>query len=1660
MAPLPNPHSENLAKTPPPFPESAPKGQGRSRSVSRGELSLVQRLGVGVGVFLLLAAGGGAFWVWLFVRDQLVPLVQTNLAQILNRPIIVGELEHVSLTGVRFGPSAIPPTATDPDQMTIQAIAVGFNPLQALLTRTVTFDITVIQPVASVVQAESGQWLDTEITLGPPGLLTFEVGRVRLKDGTLTLVPQPASPRKAPTPVVLRDLQADASFHKLSPFPNAPEGGNSPQQIRFQAQGRTATDGQLQATGEVTLAGLAVAPDYTVTAVVRSLPVTDVSPLVPMPVQLQGGQLDGQVTILQGQRDANPRQPDSQGDHFAHRAMPYLEGSVKLQNVVGTLDRVLQPVKISNGQIRVKGSQLSFHQLEGQYGAVPVQVNGQLDLQGDYNLRAEVPSVPIATALKTAQVTSLPVGIEGAAKATITVTGPLPQPVIAGTIATTQPTRVDRVVFNQIQGNFKLNGPNLLLSDLQANPLVGGTISGGGQIKLADPQGLVLDFLAQDIPADTLARLYGSPTLPVSLGPMNAQIQVFGPLAQVQTVVAWQAPQGTYPAQGEVTIANGIIRLQKAIAQIDGGQLQAQAEIANGRWQAVVQGQQLPLVRLQPANGAFALQGSLDGQIQLAGSLEAPGLATTQAIAQLQLPQGVTIQRSQGPTQLSQPISASLAWDGQQILVQTLNAGQVQANGTIQVDTRTGPTPSIQQITLALAVDRYDLQTLQAWLPDSLPVPVQTTGRASFTGQLSGSPDRLALGGDLQLEQLVVNQWAFAPVLSGPVRFALDQGLEVDLRGDLDQIQLALTPDYRPATFLVQRQDTQLRGTTVDNTLQVTLANLPLGIFNFTPAAAIGLGAMTGTVSGVATIDLRQFETTGTIAIANPALGYLQADSFQGDFRYVNGVASLQQGVLTEGQTQIQVNAHFNPAAQAPFQAQIHVPDARTQDLLRTLQWFEFSDIGRGFRPPNYVAAATVRPVPIDASQMSVLEQMRRLSELQVLQEHQAAALAAQPLPPLIALDGRFHGDITIAGSLAAGPTIDFHFQGADWQWGNYTADEVLVQGQYKDGVVSFLPLRLTADEALLTFTGQLGATGQTGQFRAENIPVDLLKRTVTLPFEITGRLNASAAIAGTLANPQARGEITLVDGTLNQAPIENALGSFSYTDARLDFGATMAVTGPDPIQMVGSIPYQLPFANTAPATEAIKLDLNVQDSGLALLNILSRSQLNLIAGQGNLNLQVRGTLSDPIATGTAALEQATITSPALPEPITAIHGSATFDRDRIRVEGIEGAFGGGQILAKGVIPIAHPLSETDPDWENPVTVDLKRLKLKLQPYEGDLTGQIRVTGSAFTPTLEGNLTLADGQIRLVAPTESPLSPPEGTAMAATSTRAGQPPPQSPIALNNLQISLGRNIQIVRQPLLNFVATGDLVINGNLTDIEPSGTILLRSGQVNLFTTEFVLARGRENTATFSPDQGLDPYLDIRLVTIVPEVTRTPIPTSTVPEVTDAPATSLGALRTIRVQAEVRGLASELADTSGNTEVLALTSTPPRNEAEIVGLLGGSFINSLAQGEGSLLLANLAGSALLTNIQSHIGNALGLTDFRLFPVMTPNRESRSSTLGLGAEIGIDLPGNLSISALRVLTNDQIGQFSLRYRINDEMLFRGSTDLSGNSQALLEYETRF
>lgn len=1624
-----------------PDPDRQPSPRNR-----RLWLLLLSRTSFGLGIVVLAGLAGGAWWAWMFVRTDLAPLIEQNLSQTLSRPVKLGQVEGFSLSSIRFGPSSVPATQTDPDRLTLDRVDVGFNLWQLLFTRTLQPDITLINPNIYVAENKAGQWISTQIkSQEQAGFIKTELDVIRFRNANLVLVPfpDPATPKGS---LVFNQINGSVNFFDQN------------RRVAFAVSGKSKTGGALELKGESRLR----AEQTNLQIQAQNLLASDVSRIVKLPLELRAGRVDGNI-----------------GVQFRPSRPVVLDGSANLKTVTAVINQVPQPFTQTKGQVRFKGQQITLDNVNGFYGQLPVQVAGTLNTESVYNLKGVLKPVSVAKALDTLKVDELPFATVGEVRGTFQLTGAIQRPVLSGTVVTTKPAQVDQVTFDRIRSDFALvtTASRVDLTNIQATPTAGGRVAGSGVIKFGPTGGLVLDFAAQNVPGDAIAREYDV-ELPVSLGLVNGTAQIFGPLGgSLQTVVQAQAPNlagGQVALKGrlldgrwqasvdarqiqlsnfeqippqfrgqlnaeislsgttEAAQANAIQAAGQARLNVVGGLVNlTNIRLNQGQWQAAADVSQLELNRLSPD-----LRGQLSGNLQLTGNTEAIDLSTVQAVGRVRLSEGLAI--------VQQPLTAQVRWTGENLLVQEATAPNVSADGIIAVRTTGAEAPEVTSLNLNVRAEDYSLQALPFETPEAL----QLGGRADFAGRLTGTPTAPNVVGDLQLNQFTLNGVAFEPSLNGDLRSVAGQGLNLEVAGIRDRVELALDPNNRPQSFFIRRDEAIAQGKAQGDRLLVNVQSFPLSALALTPGAAVGLGPVSGLLTGNFDVNIDRSTVAGEIAIAQPAIGSIVGDEFRGQFRYANGITTLTGGELLIGDSRYVVTGNVAQTAAGPeFKGQVEIAQGSLQTLFAGLKWFELQDLFRGLGAPTYGSATDVQTVAVGLPESPLQSQLRRFSEIETLLQQQIALRqSSSPLPDLADLKGDFTGAINVAGSPQTGLALEFDIQGQDWSWGEYTADQVVVNGSFENGVLTLLPLRFQDDETLVAFSGQIGGKTQSGQLQIENLSLATLDRFVQLPVEVTGKLNATATLAGSLFNPQALGELRLVDGTLNGTSVETARGSFSYNNSRLNFGSTLAIAGPEPLTISGSVPAPLPFT-VPPESNTISLNVDVKNEGLALLNLFT-PQVAWVEGQGQVQLQVQGTLEQPIATGIATVEGATFNIQALPEPLMNVAGTVRFDRDRIVVDGIQGQFSDGQVVAQGVLPIfaggaANP--ETDP----PLTVALNDIALNLKGlYRGDVEGQVLVTGTALQPKIGGEIVLANGQVQLPDSEATPVATP------ATDTPTEEGPTAAP-EFNNLRLTLGRGVQIVRQPILNFVASGDILLNGTLDSLRPDGVIRLRSGQVNLFTTQFTLARGSDQTAEFFPDQGLDPTLNIRLITSVPEVTRSRTVSASSPsEIEDVPATSLGALQTVRIEARVTGPASQLFDN------LELKSSPSRSENEIVALLGGGFVNTLGRGDSTLGLANLAGSALLTNIQGAIGNALGLSEFRLFPTIVTSEESRSSTLGLAAEAGIDITQNISTSVLRVLTADQPTRFNLRYRLSDEFLLRGSTDFSGDSRAVLEYETRF
>jgi translocation and assembly module TamB len=845
-----------------------------------------------------------------------------------------------------------------------------------------------------------------------------------------------------------------------------------------------------------------------------------------------------------------------------------------------------------------------------------------------------------------------------------------------------------------------------------------------------------------------------------------------------------------------------------------------------------------------------------------------------------------------------------------------------------------------------------------------------------------------------------------------------------------------------------------------------------------------------------------------TVRLNRPRFGTVETTDAVTNLVYANQVLRIADFTVQKKQSRLSLSGNLDLRTVPRLDGEVKVAQGKIEDILSAFQLFDFSDLGRGMNLPKYGNAAGLGNISIGMptqSNVSLKTQLERLAEVntQIKQLTQNRRNLVQPirgtdqvnpiLPDRLDIEGLFDSKIRFSTSpqgIAQGINLDeFELTAKRIEWRPFAsypkfeksegktrliqqknqkleAQSILITGSYKDGQLNLTRADAAIGEGKIEAQLNYGGEFTSGFFKLKRLPISDIRRFYPFPLALVGEINATANFGGTKMDPNAIGFIDLKEGGINGTPITSASGSFGYQKGRLKLDTSLQIDNPEPLTLTGYIPVQLPFLKLDESNNDIDLKINVRNQGLALMNLFN-APIVWQKGEGEVNLTIGGKLSQPTANGLISLKNASFLAPGLPEPLTNVNGTIRFDQDRLRVEALQGEFSQGNIAAKGSLPLfallGAPINDellppTDrtsnssclnPEVNQPLSVEMNRIALSYKGlYRGNVRGCMNVAGNAIKPRLSGEITLSEGKVLLAD--EVPASDPIGTAGGESNTG---------LAFDNLKLTLGNGIQIVRAPILNFVAEGTLSLNGNLNAPQPEGRIVLKSGQVNLFTTQFVLIRKYAHTAIFKPGQGLDPTLDVRMITAVPEVRRSSVarsPNSINSEVDDSPlfAASVGSLQTVRIQAKVSGVASQLF------ENLELSSSPSRGRNEIIGLLGGGFINTLGRGDSTLGIANLAGSALLTNIQGLVGNTLGLSEFRLFPTIATDAERRSSTLGLAAEAGFDITPGLSTSVLKILTSRQSAQFGLRYRINDRLLFRGSTDFGGDNRAALEYEVRF
>ena len=556
-------------------------------------------------------------------------------------------------------------------------------------------------------------------------------------------------------------------------------------------------------------------------------------------------------------------------------------------------------------------------------------------------------------------------------------------------------------------------------------------------------------------------------------------------------------------------------------------------------------------------------------------------------------------------------------------------------------------------------------------------------------------------------------------------------------------------------------------------------------------------------------------------------------------------------------------------------------------------------------------------------------------------------------------------------GRVAASVTL------AGLSWGAYRVEDARL-----DGVLAGSALTAEAE----AFGGQLRmkATGSL----AGPMPFDAsatldafdlapFLRAAGGPTDVATKTSGTVRVSGTLADLKSVAvdvgldafEATHPKGSLRaEGPVKVVIerGRLDVRSLRLS-GTNLA------LEATGGLPFEGAGTDRLSVTSSVDLAIL-----LPFVEALDRA-----TGHVSTRLEIGGSLSSPVPTGSLSFEEVLLDGPDFPTPIEKVTGTLVAKKGEIRTDSLSARIGGGSVVFAGAVGL-----EAGKPTRVDASLRARDLELEAGPdvqvrAAADLTakgawssvrvaGEVRLEDVVYVPTVDLTGLLKSFRERKRRP--------------ATASKEG-PSPYLP------RVSLD----------LAILAKEAIHIEGNLGEVELGGTLRLKGtpeapvvlgtvsstrGTIYLFGSSFDLTRCQ---LEFKDPLAIDPDVDVVATT-----------TKEDEEIT------------IRI------------DGTASKAQLLLSSTKGRSQADIISvLLGGSGTGS--SGELSAAAARMAMRSAATPILGALG---GQTDLEIVPLpTTPEGEEFLFS------VGKDLGGGITATYYKGVSGETTDAFEMKWRIS-------------------------
>jgi translocation and assembly module TamB len=764
------------------------------------------------------------------------------------------------------------------------------------------------------------------------------------------------------------------------------------------------------------------------------------------------------------------------------------------------------------------------------------------------------------------------------------------------------------------------------------------------------------------------------------------------------------------------------------------------------------------------------LAGVLSGPVEVNGSFNSP-LRSLRASGEL------NIAASSGGLPVGGIVRALYLGAGNTLRLSesliTLPSSRVSLNGTlgerITVQAETGDFGDVEKIAGAFLGQR------------SLPVALETGGRAAFQGEITGV-----------LEQ---------PVITGTVE--AQRARVQNERIDAFRADMELTSSMIRATNVRVRQKEALAAGSVDLALEgwKTAPTLPLSakvrVQNASLAELVRTAGqklpVEGTLDAAATITGSVGDPQATVhfAVERPTLYGETLDSARGEIRYTGQGVEVINGVLEQGKAQVEITGTYR-----------HPPgiwDTGTLQLTASTESLPLQQV-------KQIAARKPQVTGVLAGRTTTTIQVVK-GRIDPQQVNGSASVKD------LVVDGRTLGDFDLQGKTQAGH-LELSFQGALRGTPVNGLAAVRLAGDYPvTGQIEIAPVRIAALRDLVlaarggdampvegSVAGQVAFSGplrDLEQFRA-NVHI---RRLEVLP----GREGFT---------PRQREEFAV----RNNGPIV-----LDYANHLLNVQSAHLVGRETDLRISGQMKMN----------GVLQSDLRI-DGNLNLGALSSFNEDLTASGIANVNAAVRGTLTDPALSGRLTFQDAAFNFDGLPNGIDNAAGAILFDQQRATIEKLTAQTGGGNVAFGGFVGFGGK--------ELTYRLQARADGVRVRYPEGVSTtvnSNLTLTGSTARSLLSGVVTVVRSGFStqtdvggLVSLTRQPIGTP---AAPNEMLRAVQ---------LDIRVDTVPNLQFQTSLTRDMQAEADMRLRGTLAKPIVLGRINVTQGEIQFFGTRYVINRG------------------------------------------------------------------------------------------------------------------------------------------------------------------------------------------------------------------------